>query len=109
MAKGRDLVFSCSINIIGFNIFLDYLSRFAKNKEEITINSFEPSPSSKILFDHSLKKKQITLEFGILLSNTSDNTISLIDHRLEQTTPFPLQKVLIILMTTVVWTMVFRS
>lgn len=63
-----------------------------KNKEEITINSFEPSPSSKILFDHSLKKKQITLEFGILLSNTSDNTISLIDHRLEQTTPFPLQK-----------------
>ncbi|PEU52181.1 hypothetical protein CN395_27890 [Priestia megaterium] len=63
-----------------------------KNKEEITINSFEPSPSSKILFNHSFKKKQITLEFGILLSNTSDNTISLIDHRLEQTTPFPLQK-----------------
>lgn len=63
-----------------------------KNKEEITVNSFEPSPSSKILFNDGFKKKQITLEFGILLSNTSDNTISLIDHRLEQTTQFPLQK-----------------
>lgn len=77
-----------SVLTFGWTIYQD----LEKNKEEITINSFEPSESSKISFSHGPKKNLITLEFGILLSNTSDNTISLIDHRLEQTTPFPLQK-----------------
>ncbi|PFU61782.1 hypothetical protein COK90_11465 [Priestia megaterium] len=77
-----------SILTICWTIYQD----LEKDKEEIIINSFEPSESSKISFSHGLKKNLITLEFGILLSNTSDNTISLIDHRLEQITQFPLQK-----------------
>ncbi len=57
---------------------------FKKDKEEITINSFTPVNNTNLSFNNFPSGKLVTLEFGILLSNISDNTISLIDYELEQ-------------------------
>ncbi|WP_440603288.1 hypothetical protein [Bacillus sp. GB_SG_008] len=57
---------------------------FKKDKEEITINSFTPVSNTNLSFSNFFRGKLITLEFGILLSNTGDNTISLINYELKQ-------------------------
>ncbi|PLT32521.1 hypothetical protein [Bacillus sp. V5-8f] len=58
---------------------------FNKNKEEIIINSFTPENNTKLSFENFALGKLITLDYGILISNTGENTISLVDYKLKQT------------------------
>ncbi|MDA2207812.1 hypothetical protein PDN36_24525 [Bacillus cereus] len=72
------------LSLIGFfwTVYQDY----KKDKEEIIINSFSPKMSSKVTFQEKILpgRPLLTLEFGLLIANTSDKSISIIDYKLEQ-------------------------
>lgn len=72
------------LSLIGFfwTVYQDY----KKDKEEIIINSFTPKMSSKVTFQEKVLPGSplLTLEFGLLIANTSDKSISIIDYKLDQ-------------------------
>ncbi|KAB3541146.1 hypothetical protein NSS76_12910 [Bacillus sp. FSL R5-0654] len=83
--RKKEIIFAFLAVIISvFTLLWTVYQDFKKDKEEITINSFTPISNTNLSFSNFFRGKLITLEFGILLSNISDNTISLIDYKLEQ-------------------------
>ncbi|PEE73600.1 hypothetical protein COM81_27820 [Priestia megaterium] len=83
--RRKEIMYSLIAVILSITTFIwSVYQDFKKDKEEVIINSFTPVTNTSISFRNFSSYKLITLEFGILLSNTGDNTISLINYDLQQ-------------------------
>jgi len=84
--RKKEIRYSLLAVLISFiGMFYTFYQDYESNKEEIKIHSFNPLLDSRVSFgERHLPNRLVTLEFGILISNTSDKTISIIDYQLEQ-------------------------
>lgn len=78
-------LFALIISLLTFawTIYQDYKN----NQEEIVINSFTPSLDTNVSFNKIALPKSpylVTIRIGILLTNTSEKTVTLTNYRFEQ-------------------------